>query len=177
MRAVLLLIAIALPVLADEASKRKKIEHLLDLLNTRALVDQILDQARENMRLAIASTGIQIPPEKLDQMKAGQDRMLAIIKKAMDWNELKADYVTIYANNLTEAEIDAMVAFYSTPEGASVIKKMPTLMTKGNEVAQQRMVKVMPEIQAEAQRLESEMKGAPPPAPQPPPPPSAAPKK
>jgi hypothetical protein len=59
------------------------------------------------------------------------------LEKEMDAEELVQLIVPIYAAQFTEAELDAMIAFYGTPEGKSIIKKMPQVMVQSMTVGQQ----------------------------------------
>jgi hypothetical protein len=75
------------------------------------------------------------------------------LSDAFKWDDLKPQFVTIYAKELTDAEMDAAVAFYSTPEGQSLLNKMPQLMQEGAKIGQQRMQAVTPRLQAESEAV------------------------
>jgi hypothetical protein len=45
--------------------------------------------------------------------------------------------VPIYARHLTEAELDALIAFYSSEHGRSIVKKMPQVMQESMSAGQQ----------------------------------------
>jgi hypothetical protein len=53
----------------------------------------------------------------------------------------------LYADTYTEQEMDGIIAFYKSPAGEAMLAKTPAIMAKANELVQQQMATVMPEIQ------------------------------
>lgn len=49
--------------------------------------------------------------------------MEKIIQKELDWAPFKESIVNIYADNFSEAELKAIVAFYNSPAGKKIIKQ------------------------------------------------------
>ena len=43
--------------------------------------------------------------------------------------------------------MDGIIAFYKSPAGEAMLAKTPAIMAKANELVQQQMATVMPEIQ------------------------------
>ena len=123
----LLLLGSAAPAHADEASKAKKVEQMLQLTH----VDQLMDQMMSQMQ---------------PMMEEIQKRMVDLMKSRMSWEKLKPIYVKLYNELLTEDEIDASIAFYGTPAGQSLIKKMPLLMQKSVSLMQELMGDIIPEF-------------------------------
>ncbi len=57
-------------------------------------------------------------------------------------------YTRIYMESFTQDEVDGMLAFYATPAGQALIKKMPVAMQKTMEAMQQMMGPMMQKLQA-----------------------------
>ena len=74
-------------------------------------------------------------------------------------------YLRIYQDSLNQAEVDGMIAFYKTPAGQAVIKKLPVLVQKVMAELPVIMGPVMQKIQPLAMELDAEMKAAEAPAP------------
>lgn len=51
------------------------------------------------------------------------------IRASYDMDGMRSAMIDAMVKNFTTAEIDALTAFYSTPEGRSVMKKFPVYMT------------------------------------------------
>ena len=65
----------------------------------------------------------QIPEE-------GREVFLAIWKNVFDKNELKSVMSNTMCQTFSLEEINALTAFYASPEGKSVMKKMPKYMAE-----------------------------------------------
>ena len=68
-------------------------------------------------------------------------------KKYMTWELLKDDIKKAYQETFTEDEVQAMIKFYSTPEGQSIVTKQPQLTRKIMTITTENMQKHMPELQ------------------------------
>ena len=108
------------------------IETLLEVTKAKALIDQMPAMVEPAMRAAIqAEVGDQhLSDEKVQAMEKFQKQFIEIMRDELSWEHLKPMYLQLYAETLTQEEIDGQIAFYRTPAGAAVINKMPLLMMK-----------------------------------------------
>jgi hypothetical protein len=82
-------------------------------------------------------------------MDATMDNMISLYKKnypAVDstfWAEYKSQFMSgelinmlipVYDKHLTEEDLDALIAFYSTPTGQKIIKSLPEIMKESMNV-------------------------------------------
>lgn len=104
-------------------------------------------QVMEQMRDALRPTAPDLPDEFWDR-----------VFSEVDAGELVELVVPIYVEHLTEDEMRAAIAFYRTPEGRSLVGKLPAITQEsfavgqqwGMEIAQQ----VMEEISAAREEAE-----------------------
>ena len=150
------LVIVAADIRADEASKRARIEELLLLTNVEAVTNQVLDQIKNMSLESLKRAGM--PGESEAAFKANQERIFALIKDQMSWEKMKPNYVQLYSDAFTEEEVEGIVAFYKTPTGQGMLKKMPMLMQNSMKLSQQRMAEIMPEIQRIIQETKQETK-------------------
>ena len=138
-----LLLAASLP--AQPVSKDAKIERLLVVMNAKAMTGQIFDQMKAMMAQ-------QMPPAATAEQRAaaqeGQTKILDLIRAKMSWENMRPQYVKLYSETFSEAEIDGMLTFYESPAGRAVLEKMPVLMQKSMQLATAQMQDLMPQIQA-----------------------------
>jgi hypothetical protein len=99
-----------------------KVRELLALTGSAGMAEQVMAQ----MMPALKEMAPGVPESVWDE-----------IEKEMDVDALIDEIVPVYIAEYTEAEIDAMIAFYSTPEGRSVIQKMPGVMAQTMLIGQQ----------------------------------------
>jgi uncharacterized protein len=134
---------------ADEASHRAAVEKLFATMNMEkthaASLENILqNQARQN-----------------PAMMQLQGTMRDFLNKHMGWASLKEEMVKIYQEGFSELELGELNKFYESPVGRKSIEKMPSLMGKGMAIAQERMTKHLPELQAALKAAAEKQTGVP----------------
>lgn len=154
MRSPVLAAALALAALtanADDATKTAKIEELFRITKVDRLQDQVMDQLRSVLGNMFDQPGV--PAEVKSSRKELEDEVWNIIKKRVSFEKMKGDFVKVYNENLTEVELDSILAFYKTPGGVALLEKMPMLMKKGMDIGQAQMKDVGPEIQQAVEKF------------------------
>ena len=129
---------------AQELTKQDKIERILALTNADATVNQIFNQIK-TMVTSQAPSGA--TPEQIARAQQIQDKLLDSVKTRMSWDKLRPQYLRIYDETFSAEEIDGIFAFYESPAGSALLKKMPLLISKAMAVAQSQMADIMPEIE------------------------------
>lgn len=133
----------ALAIPAAQAGSEEKARALLDLLDTRHMMetimlrvsDRIIGNLQQHSRIAL-------PADVPDIVKGvAHDTLEEQLPLLYD------DTVKIYAQNLPDSEMDALIAFYRTPAGQDYVKKLPILEQQGAASAQARMATVIPVMQ------------------------------
>lgn len=133
------------PARAQESTKAAHIEELLKVSNMESLSQQVYTQIRVMTSKQLDS----IAGSEKTKAEAAQraDRLLAQIQDRFSWDKMKPEYVRLYDEVYSDAEITGILAFYESPAGQAYLTRMPQLMAKSMEMAQSRMADVMPEIQ------------------------------
>ena len=68
-------------------------------------------------------------------------------RRHMSWDALKEEFLALYMESFTEAELKEMTAFYRTPTGKKAIRLMPELVQKGAEIGIRRVENNRRELQ------------------------------
>lgn len=131
--------------LADDASKAEA-EKLLDAMGMEALMEQSI----ENI--------VDMQMKQQPDIAPYKDVMLTFFKKYMSYKSMKPDFVALYANEFTSAELKDMRNFYETPTGKKTIKKLPDIMNKGSLIGIKKVQENMPELM-QMIKAESEKNG------------------
>jgi hypothetical protein len=144
------------PAAPTEAS----IKQLLEVSQSRKLVDSVIAQMNSLMLQAIAQAtkGQQISPKIQKDIDQRRDETVSLMKELLDWKKLEPMYVRIYQKSFTQPEVDGIIAFYKTPAGQAVISKMPVVMQSSIDEMQQLMGPVMEKIQRTQQDIAAEIK-------------------
>jgi len=147
-------------VRADEASKAAKVEEFLKASHTEQTLTQamamMLNQAKSGMLQKMLD--VTPTPEQTRANDELQDKLAAILTKALSWEKLKPAYVKLYASAYTEEELDGIVAFYKSPAGQALVSNSPLIMAKASEIVQQQLASAMPEIQKLLKEVEEPKK-------------------
>jgi uncharacterized protein len=153
---VLFTLLLATTARADDASKAAKIEEMLKLTHVDQLMEQMMAQMQPMMEAQFKKIGL--PDDARPAMEEFQKRMTEWMTGKMGYDKLKPIYVKIYAETLTEEEIDGAIAYYRTPAGQSLLKKMPLLMQKSMTYVQDMMGDVIPEMAKIGEDIEKKYK-------------------
>lgn len=130
-------------VSAQDAETLKASEAFLESLNMAQVLEESLETSLDPQMEQFKQMGM--GPEGIKELKA---EMLAFMKEVMSYEELKPDFIKIYANAFTASELKELTAFYQTPLGAKTMKLMPTLMAQGMELGQAKVQENSAELQA-----------------------------
>lgn len=133
---------------ADTQPTEASILALMEVIHAEQNVASVEQQMTRMVQSSIdqASEGQELGPERREILDDMERRMLQLIHEETGWQRMKPDIVAIYRDAYSQEEIDAMLDFYGSPVGQSVIAKMPTVMRKSMQVAQRQMMSVMPRI-------------------------------
>lgn len=143
---------------ASEASIRE----LLALSEAQKLADNVIGQVDKMMHASMNQVvgGKQLSPEQQKIVDGMQAKMIGILKDEMSWDKLEPMYIRVYQQSFTQEEVDGIVAFYKTPAGQAMVKKLPLVVQNSMKEMQGRMGPMMQKIQAAIQETAQEVEAA-----------------
>lgn len=99
-----------------------------------------------------------------DAQRRAMDNMVKkaseIVLQELTWDKLRPIYINIYQESLTQEDIDGLVAFYRSPAGDAMVKKMPLVGQKTMSAVQTLIVPMMKKLQSVQTEAMAEFKGA-----------------
>lgn len=141
-----------------------QIEHLLKVMEAQKVIDQMIpammQQSKALVDQRLAST------QASDEDKARAQRILASqeasLRDMLSWQHLKPVYVRVYTDTVSAEEVQAMTRYYESPEGRSMMQKMPLILQRTMQemqpLAQAAMEKMMKEMETEMAGKDSKQK-------------------
>jgi len=129
---------------------------------SQAQIDQLLEVTRARESIVGMLPQIQASQQQMiQQMLAGRelsaqqqrelDTMVSASMKAvaalLSWDELQPLYRDLYAQSFDAEEVQAMIDFYASPAGQSMVQKMPQLMHNAMQAVQTRLLPLLKELQ------------------------------
>jgi uncharacterized protein len=132
---------------ADEASRRAKAKEMITLLHMDRLMTQMMDSImKQTSTMSKQMAGSNATPADQAKIDEFQHKIFALLDSQLGWKALEPEYITIYANNFTDEELDGIIAFYKSPAGASLVEKLPALTAEGSKISQEKLAIVLPQL-------------------------------
>lgn len=141
------LLCCASPILADEASKKAKIDEILQLTHTDQMLRQTMEQVKSMQMEQLKK--MEMPAEERTRVEEVQRKTMALLAERLSYEKVKPMYIQLYAEVFGEEEIDGIVSFYKSPAGKAMIEKMPLMMQR----LMPAMQKLTTDVQAEVQKI------------------------
>ncbi|MFZ0800325.1 MAG: DUF2059 domain-containing protein [Terriglobales bacterium] len=90
--------------------------------------------------------------------------MTETVFKDLPVDEIIDAMVPIYQKHLTKSDLEAVIAFYSSPVGQKLLKEQPAMMAEGMRAGQDIMMRKLPDIEERlktkvAQFADEELRG------------------
>ena len=138
------LLALATP--ASEAS----IVTFLKVTKAESLIESVYASMEPAMRqtIAQATAGKPLNDQQKKVLELAPKRLSAVLRAELSWEKMQPLYIAIYRENFDQNEIDALIAFYSSPIGQSFVSKMPIITQRAMVSMQTFMQNVTPKIEA-----------------------------
>jgi hypothetical protein len=138
----------------------ESIRELLTVTEAQKLADDVIRQMEEQMRARIGRSlhGKQLDARQQKVIDDYVEQVVRLMRKEMAWESLEPAYIRIYRESFSQDEIDGMVAFYRTPAGQAVVRKMPVVMKQSMLELQARMGPLMLKLHAIQQKAITDLK-------------------
>jgi len=136
----------AAPALA--AASTASVEKLLAVMKVEKQLDMMYTQTLPAMQAGMRqSLGQQMGAAEAEKAATAiAPKVNAVIREELSWAKLRPEFVQVYAETFSQAEIDAMIQFYSSPTGAGLVDKMPQVAQRSAVMMQKRMGPVMQRV-------------------------------
>lgn len=138
------------------------IDKLLTVTRAERLVDGVYANINQMLRTTMAGAmkGQTITPAQQRVLDTLPGKFEAIFRDEMSWPKMRALYVSIYQDALSQEEVDGMIAFYETPAGKAMIEKLPVVMNRTMVRVQAMMPTMMERVQKVVNETIEEAKAA-----------------
>jgi hypothetical protein len=106
------------------------VKQLLEIMQMHKSLNMIGAQMDNMMQKAAeqAANGHPLSSNAKQSVARCRDDLHVTIRDDLSWDKMEPVYVEIYQNTFTQNEINALIAFYKTPLGKSIVVKLPEAM-------------------------------------------------
>ncbi len=137
-------------------SHRQAAEELLVMSRAEQTMEPMFKQIRGMFEKQIVATDV--PPEKQAIVQSYMSRVLDLTERELRWDLMREDVIGIYTEVFTESEIRELISFYKTPIGQKSLERIPLVLQRSIVLSQERVKKIMPQVQALNQQMAEELK-------------------
>jgi len=126
-----------LGVSADSDSHRQAVEKLLELTEMQGKIAASVDN--------VVTLQLMQDPA----MREHEGQLRSFLEKYIGWDSMKDELIVMYQQAFSEAELNEMNAFYSTPTAQKMLRRLPELIQERDRLAMQRLQAHIRELQQE----------------------------
>jgi len=144
---------------SDAPATKADIERYLDAMHTRDRMKNMMDAMTaqiHKMNHEEMKKNPNLPPDAEDRL----NKLTDDLAKNLPIDELLDAMIPVYEKHLTKGDVDALVAFYSSPTGQKMIKEQAAMVSEGMQAAygvvQKMTGKMMDRAQAEIAQMQKE---------------------
>ncbi len=145
-KSIILMITTMIFLIAPAVAGQKEdlAKEMLNLSDMQKMIDQIVAQVQQMQTAQLKL--LSIPEKDQEKVLQFQSKLTKKIFDAMSWDKMEAEYITLFSTVYTVEELKAIVEFYKSPAGQSMLKKQPMLMQKTMQIAQSKIQSLLPEL-------------------------------
>jgi hypothetical protein len=118
---IFILLGLSLPILAEPA-KPESVQKLMDISGAGELGKMMMSQMMPALKQSI--------PEASDEFWLD-------VATEMNFEQLITSIIPVYQQHLSEADVQAILKFYTTPAGKKLISSQPIIMQQSMQIGQQ----------------------------------------
>lgn len=141
----LFILMVVLPAHAELTPKQEKAKLLLELSEAETSIDIMYDQMQQMVSQQVAVMGVK--PDEEAILEGFMQQFVEEMRTTISWEAMLPEFITIYADVYTEAELDGLIAFYQSPVGQAFIEKQPLIMQQSQPLTQELAMQFVPKIQ------------------------------
>jgi len=129
---------------ADAAGHKAQAERFLELVNADRLAVPVYAQVQQMFAQRFEQT--QAPASKRALLERYQSKADAELDKAIGWEQVKPDLITLYTETFTEQELSQLNDFYESALGKKMLTKLPELNARSAQVTQAKLESAVPKV-------------------------------
>jgi len=133
---------LAVPAVAGE--KEDLAKEMLKLTDMQKMIDQMAAQVQQMLTSQLKLQNI--PEKDNEKVQQFQKKLSKKILDAVNWDKLEPECIKLFSTVYTEEELKAIVEFYKSPAGQSMLKKQSMLIQMVMQIAQFKIQGLIPEL-------------------------------
>jgi uncharacterized protein len=141
----------------NSPATKADVERYFQLVKSHDMVKKMMATMTQSMHEMIHDQYVQHQDELPADYEAKIDAMMSEMLDRMPMDEMMQAMIPAYQKHLTRGDIDNLVAFYSTPTGAKLLRDLPAIMAESMQDMMPIMTKYMETVQKRVQEETDDM--------------------
>ena len=141
---------------ANQPPSTEQVMKFFEVMHLRAQMQTMLQTQQKQVNIMVGDMFSKRMPdataEQRKQFESLMSDMMNDLFKDYPIDDLLRDMVPVYQNHLSEADLAAIVAFYSSPVGKKVLQEMPAMTAEAMRISYARM---QPKMEEALKKMES----------------------
>jgi hypothetical protein len=137
--------------IAPDPASKEDVKKLFDVMASREQMSQMMRKVFAQTQSLNHDEIKKRHPDVTDAELARMDKQSEDLIKNFPLDEMLSDMIPIYQRHFTKTEIDALIAFYSSPAGQKFLHEMPAV---SSETIQAVYPRIQVEVDAVLKRAE-----------------------
>jgi hypothetical protein len=127
------------------------IEKVFALTDMNAMMGQVYSQLDSAFSQSLKT--LKTPHHKQPLMEQYFNKYKMLMREELNWEKVKGPLINAYAEVFDLQDIEQLIAFYQSPVGRKMLKKMPELMQVSNKMVEQSMLNFLPQMEQLQQNM------------------------
>lgn len=132
---------------ADSPATKADVERYFQAVNSHDMMNKMMATMTQSMHQLMHQQYLKHKDELPADYEAKINAMMDDMFANMPMDEMMQATVPAYQKHLTKGDIDNLVAFYSTPTGAKLLRVLPSMMAEAMQDMMPIMTKYMDTVQ------------------------------
>jgi hypothetical protein len=142
---------------SDAPATKEDVQKYLAVMHAREMMAQTVEAMSKPMHQMIHDQYFKDKDKLPADFETRMNKMLDDMMKGFPWDEMLQSMVPVYQKHFTKGDIDAVVAFYSTPTGQKLLREMPAMMAESMQTMMPLLRKHMDAMTEQMQEQVAEM--------------------
>lgn len=141
----------------DAPATKEDIQKYLEVMHSREMMAKMVDAMSAPLHKMLHEQYLKDKDKLPPDFEERTAKMMDDSMKSFPWDEILNSMVPVYQKHFTKGDVNALVAFYSTPTGQKILRDMPAVMQEAMENMMPLMQKHMEAMKARAQQEVAQM--------------------
>jgi uncharacterized protein len=115
---------------AAAPASKEDVERYLETVHSHEMIQKMIDAMSQPMHQMIHDQYIKYKDVLPADYETNANQMMDQMMKEMPFDEMIQAMIPAYQKHFTKGDMDALVAFYSTPTGQKILREMPAILAE-----------------------------------------------